>query len=131
MSVFSIFDAASARFKNGIFNSAGRGGPRRLIIIAGAGVSMIALSVAISMNSQKAPGESQVAKMKNMNLLPGGAHSTPELEALRVRHSQEEARKAEAAKASYTPAMPGSLDLNARSPKEVGVDEPLEKPVKI
>ncbi|MBB4200218.1 intracellular multiplication protein IcmE [Rhodoblastus sphagnicola] len=64
---------------------------------------------------------SQVAKMHKMNLLPGGTESTPAQEALRIKHANAEAAKAESKAQSYTPAMPGSQPLQVR---EVGADAP-------
>src|ERR1019366_5458152 len=96
---------------------------------AGVGVGMAALSVVVAMTSQKPNIESRVAKMKAMNLLPGGLQSTPAQDALLVRHSQAEAAKAEAKSEGFTPPMPGSVPLKSPVPKEIGVDP--QQPVKV
>ena len=120
-----------ARFRTGIFSEAGRGGPGRLMAIVGVAAVMALLLVVISMINHKAAVESKVAKMKTMTLLPGGTHSTPAQEALLARHSQAEARKAEAEQKSYTPPMPGSVPLVTSPVKEIGADAPLPAPVQV
>lgn len=122
MSAGSTRKSLLAHFKGGVFNGVGRGGPGRLVMIVGVGGAMIALAVGLSINHQNDPVESKVAKMKAMNLLPGGTHSTPAQESLLLRHSQVEADKALKQNVSYTPPMPGSVDMNARAPAEIGLD---------
>ena len=116
-------------FKSGVFSGAGRGGPGRLLVIAGVGVAMAAVLVVAAMTSQKPNMESRVAKMRAINLLPGGLQSTPAQDALLVRHSQAEAAKAEAKREGFTPPMPGSVPLKSPAPKEIGVDP--QQPVKV
>jgi intracellular multiplication protein IcmE len=110
-------------------NGAGRGGPNRLVTIVGLGVLLIAIPVGFALVSEKAPPESKVAKMPRTNLLPGGTESTPAQEALRLKHVQEEAGKAEAAKLSYTPPMPGSQLSRTRVVSEPGLEGPVLEPV--
>jgi intracellular multiplication protein IcmE len=129
MSFLSAMNSFGGRFKTGVFSGAGRGGPGRLLVIAGVGVGMAALLVVVAMTSQKPNIESRVAKMKAMNLLPGGLQSTPAQDALLVRHSQAEAAKAEAKSEGFTPPMPGSVPLKSPVPKEIGVDP--QQPVKV
>ena len=82
-------------FRSGLLGGAGRGGPLRLVGI----VSVIALSVGVaifaSIHSDRFQPQSQVAKMKPGNLLPGGLQGTPAQDALLKIDSQEKARKAE------------------------------------
>lgn len=116
------------RTKSGFLNSAGKGGPWRLIAITVAVVGMVGLVIGLSIRSEEKSAESQVAKMKPMNLLPGGLQSTPAQEKLRIKHADAEAEKARTQAASYTPAMPGSKPLQAH---EVGLDaeaDPLPAP---
>ena len=60
--------------------------------------------------------QSQVAKMKPGNLLPGGLEGTPAQDALLKTDSQEKAHKAEEKHESYTPPMPSSNPFNGRLP---------------
>ena len=136
MSAGSTKQSLLAQFKGGVFNGVGRGGPGRLVTIVGVAGVMAALVVGVSISHQADPAELKVAKMKAMNFLPGGTHSTPAQESLLLRHSQDEAKKAIEQKVSYTPSMPGSVDLNARPPTEMGLDglapeAPSPPPVKV
>ena len=113
--------SSSRRFRRGLFSRAGRGGPARLIGIAVAAIAMIGAVVVLSIRHEKPLTDSQVAKMLPMDLLPGGLHSTPAQEALRIKHADAEAEKAEGQAKSYTPTMPGSKPLVVH---EAGLDEP-------
>ncbi len=108
-------------FRSGLLGGAGRGGPLRLVGI----VSVIALSVGLaifaSMHSDRFQPQSQVAKMKPGNLLPGGLQGTPAQDALLKTDSQEKAHKAEEEHKSYTPPIPSSYPFNGPPPGEVGV----------
>ncbi len=108
-------------FRSGLLGGAGRGGPLRLVGI----VSVIALAVGVaifaSMHSDRFQPQSQVAKMKPGNLLPGGLQGTPAQDALLKTDSQEKAHKAEEKHESYTPPMPSSNPFNGRLPTEVGM----------
>ena len=110
-------------FRSGLLGGAGRGGPLRLVGI----VSVIALSVGVaifaSIHSDRFQPQSQVAKMKPGNLLPGGLQGTPAQDALLKTDSQEKAHKAEEKHQSYTPPMPSSNPFNGRLPTEVGMGE--------
>ena len=108
-------------FRSGLLGGAGRGGPLRLVGI----VSVIALGVGVaifaSIHSDRFQPQSQVAKMKPGNLLPGGLQGTPAQDALLKTDSQEKAHKAEEKHQSYTPPMPSSNPFNGRLPTEVGM----------
>src|SRR5208337_1495142 len=110
-----------AWFRSGLLGGAGRGGPLRLVGI----VSVIALAagavIFASMHSNRFLPQSQVAKMKPGNLLPGGLQGTPAQDALLKIDSQEKARKAEEKHESFTPSMPSSYPFNGPPPGEVGV----------
>ena len=73
------------------------------------------------MHSNRFLPQSQVAKMKPGNLLPGGLQGTPAQDALLKIDSQEKARKADEEHKSYTPSMPSSYPFNGPPPGEVGV----------
>lgn len=113
------------------FNRAGRGGPARIITIATIGVSMTALAIGVSSITTPAPPESSVAKMPDVDPLPGGMHSNPAQEALLMRHAQNKADKALASGESYTPPFPGAAPLrlvDRRQPVEVVAAEPPSEP---
>jgi intracellular multiplication protein IcmE len=93
------------------FNRAGRGGPARLLTIAGVGVSMAALAIGASSITHPAAPESSVAKMPDVDPLPGGMQSNAAQDALLLRHAQDKARQALANGESYTPPMPASVPL--------------------
>ena len=121
MTSLSLNATSSRRFRRGFLSRGARGGPARLIGIALAAVAMIGAVVVFSIRHEKPNNDSQVAKMQPMNLLPGGLKSTPAQEALRIKHADAEAAKAEAQAKSYTPAMPGSKPLVVH---ETGLDHP-------
>jgi intracellular multiplication protein IcmE len=113
-------------FRRDLLSGAGRGGPLRLVGVAGAITIAVGVVVFASIRGDRLPPRSQVAKMKAGNLLPGGLNATPAQDALLLRHSQDEARKAEEKHESYTPTMPGSVLLNGRTPQEVGLGVPAD-----
>ncbi|MCW2318906.1 intracellular multiplication protein IcmE [Rhodoblastus acidophilus] len=120
-SVMKTATTTSRRFKGGFLSAAGRGGPARLVGIVVCLALMVSAVVVLAKRREKTDSASQVAKMQKMNLLPGGTESTPAQEALRIKHANAEAAKAESQAKSYTPAMPGSQPLQIH---EVGVDSP-------
>jgi intracellular multiplication protein IcmE len=100
-------------------------------MIAGIGVSMIALAVGMSLRSEEKPPESKVAKMPPINALPGGLHSSPAQDALLLRSSQEKAREAQKKGESFTPPIAASRPMKDRlvveEPESVAaVDEDIE-----
>ncbi|WP_024882330.1 DotG/IcmE/VirB10 family protein [Methylosinus sp. LW3] len=113
------------------FNRGGRGGPARIVTIAAVGVSMTALLVGVSSITHPTPPESSVAKMPEVDPLPGGMHSNPAQDALLKRHAQVQADKALASGASYTPPLPAAAPLrlvDRREPEEGTVLEPPPEP---
>jgi len=125
-SVMKTATTESRRFKGGFLSAAGKGGPARLMAIVVCVVAMVGVVVVLSRQSEKTSAESKVAKMHKMNLLPGGMESTPAQEALRIKHANAEAAKAEGQAKSYTPAMPGSQPLQVH---EIGADAPAAAPI--
>jgi intracellular multiplication protein IcmE len=108
------------------FNRGGRGGPARIVTIAAVGVSMAALLVGVSSITHPTPPESSVAKMPDVDPLPGGMHSNPAQDALLKRHAQGQADKALASGESYTPPLPAAAPLrlvDRREPEEVAAVE--------
>jgi intracellular multiplication protein IcmE len=111
------------RFRSGLLGGGSRGGPLRLVGIVSAIVFGVGAVFFASMQSDRFLLQSQVAKMKPGNLLPGGLLSTPQQDALLKTDSQEKARQAEEAHKSFTPAMPGSQPFNGRLPLETGMGD--------
>lgn len=113
------------------FNRGGRGGPARIVTIAVVGVSMTALLIGVSSISHPALPESSVAKMPEVDPLPGGMHSNPAQDALLKRHAQTQADKALASGTSYTPPLPAAAPLrlvDRRQPEEIAASEPPPEP---
>jgi intracellular multiplication protein IcmE len=113
------------------FNRGGRGGPVRIVTIAAVGVSMAALLVGVSSISHPTLPESSVAKMPEVDPLPGGMHSNPAQDALLKRHAQTQADKALASGASYTPPLPAAAPLrlvDRRQPEEIADRAPPPAP---
>jgi intracellular multiplication protein IcmE len=95
-------------FRRGFLNRAGQAGPRRLLIIGGVGLAMVAAVAVAAVIRFEAPPASKAAKLPAMNPLPAGLNSNAEQEALRLRTSQEAADQALAAHKSFTPTMAAS-----------------------
>ena len=110
-------------FRSGHLGGAGRGGPLRLVGIVSAVALSVGVAIFVSMHSDRFQPQSQVAKMKPGNLLPGGLEGTPAQDALLKTDSQEKAHKAGEKHESYTPPMPSSNPFNGRLPTEVGMGE--------
>ncbi|WP_157926139.1 hypothetical protein [Methylosinus trichosporium] len=92
---------------------------------------MAALLVGVSSISHPAPPESSVAKMPEVDPLPGGMHSNPAQDALLKRHAQTQADKALASGASYTPPLPAAAPLrlvDRRQPEEIADPAPPPEP---
>ena len=99
-----------------LFNEAGRAGPRRLIIISTVALSVIALGVALTLSGSQKPATSFDARMKQVDALPGGLHSTPEQDALADRADMAQAQNAEAHGRSYTLPLAPSVAVTAAAP---------------
>ncbi len=82
-------------FRSGLLGGAGRGGPLRLVGIVSAIALSVGLAIFASIHSNRFLPQSQVAKMKPGNLLPGGLQGTPAQDALLKTDSQEKAHEAE------------------------------------
>jgi intracellular multiplication protein IcmE len=110
-------------FRSGLLGGAGRGGPLRLVGILSAVALSVGVAIFVSMHSDRFQPQSQVAKMKPGNLLPGGLEGTPAQDALLKTDSQEKAHRAGEKHESYTPPMPSSNPFNGHLPTEVGMGE--------
>lgn len=98
---------------------AGRAGPRRLLVIGTGGLALVVLVVAVVTSGHHAQPFSQDARMKQVDALPGGLHSTPEQDALAKLADTQHAAHAMVSGASYTPPL---------APSAVVVAEPSEAP---
>lgn len=125
MDLFSKIPALVTQWSQ--FNRAGRGGPARIFAIAAIGVSATAIAVRLSSITDPPAPESSVAKMPEVDPLPGGLNSNPAQDALLVRHAQGNAEKALSTGESYTPPLPASVPLTLAKKsrvEEVGLSEP-------
>ena len=94
-----------------LLSSAGRAGPRRLAVIAMSGTAIVALVVVVALSGHKALPVSQDARMKPVDPLPGGLHSTPEMNALGFEADTQQAQAALKRGESYTPALAPSVPM--------------------
>jgi intracellular multiplication protein IcmE len=119
----TLIPATHSRFGRFRSGGAGRGGPLRLVGIVSVIVLAIGAVVFASTHSDRFLPQSQVARMKPGNLLPGGLLSTPQQDAILKTDSQEKAKKAEEEHKSFTPSMPGSQPFNGPLPLETGMGQ--------
>ncbi len=89
----------------GFFNASGRAGPRRLAVIVLTIVAVLALVIFVALSGRTEPTVSRDARLKAVDPLPGGLHSTPEQDALLLSVTDEQAQRAIQKGVSYTPAM--------------------------
>jgi intracellular multiplication protein IcmE len=126
------------KMRGGAFlSTAGRAGPRRLAVIAMSGTAIVALVVVVALSGHKAPPASQDARMKPVDPLPGGLHSTPEMNALSYEADTRQAEAALNRGESYTPALapsvpmfpaPATPDLTVSPPAPAPVPQPIHQP---
>ncbi len=86
-------------------NASGRAGPRRLAMLGAAAIGLLVIVVVIVLSGRDVPRVSRDARLKAIDPLPGGLHSTPEQDALALAATDEQARRALDRGVSYTPAM--------------------------
>ena len=120
-----------------LLSSAGRAGPRRLAVIAVSGTAIVALVVVVALSGHKAVPVSQDARMKPVDPLPGGLHSTPEMNALGFEADTQQAQAALKRGKSYTPALapsvpmfpsPAAPDLTTPAPTPAPAPQPVRQP---
>ena len=96
-----------------VFNAAGRAGPRRLAVIALLSTATVVMVVVVALSGRQAPVLSRDARLKAIDPLPGGLHSTPEQDALALSATDAQAQTALQRGSSYTPAMAPSQPAQA------------------
>ena len=120
-----------------LLSSAGRAGPRRLAVIALSGTALVALVVAVALSGHQTLPVSRDARMKPVDPLPGGLHSTPEMNALGYEADTQQAQTALRRGESYTPPLapsvpmfpsPPAPDLTAQAPAPAPVIPPVRQP---
>ena len=118
--------------RDGILSGAGRAGPRRLAMIALGGTALVALGALVVFSGSSQPPASRDASMKQVDALPGGLHSTPEMNALAFQADTKQAEAALRRGQSYTPALAPSVPVFPAPPK---VEQPavvtLPQPVPV
>ena len=111
----AIFNFGSPRlpaFLSGpIFNSSGSAGPRRLVILTASALALLALVVVVAATGRHAPANSQDARMKRVDPLPGGLNSTPEQDALARTADNARAQSSLEKGVSFTPPMAPSVPV--------------------
>ncbi len=121
MTLIPASHSCFAWFRSGLLGGAGRGGPLRLVLIVSAVALGVGVAIFASIHSNRFQPQSQVAKMKPGNLLPGGLEGTPAQDALLKTDSQEKAHKAKEKHESYTPPMPTSPGRRPLNGLELGI----------
>jgi intracellular multiplication protein IcmE len=110
----------------GLLSGAGRAGPRRLVLIGVSLVALIGVVVVVTAGGERAVIASRDARMGNVDPLPGGLRSTPEINSLAHQADTDQAAQALRAGKSYTPALAASV---AVFPAPVGGDQVTTAPV--
>lgn len=96
---------------SGLLSSAGRAGPRRLVLIGLSFVALILLIVLVTTGGRGKLAQSQDAPMQRVDPLPGGLHSTPEMNALAHTAETQQAGAALLSGQSYTPPLAPSVPV--------------------
>jgi intracellular multiplication protein IcmE len=111
----ALFNFGSPKFRGfpsgQIFNASGSAGPRRLMILTAAALAVLALVVVVAMTGRHAPANSQDARMKHVDPLPGGLNSTPEQDALARTADNARAQSSLERGVSFTPPMAPSVPV--------------------
>lgn len=102
--------------RGGLLTQAGRAGPRRLMLLGASAVGLLGLIVVVTSGGRRQVIESQDARMSSVDPLPGGLHSTPEMNALAVKAETQQAGTAMRSGQSYTPALAASVPVQQGLP---------------
>src|SRR5438270_11629460 len=88
-----------------LLSRAGNAGPRRLVMILLAGTAIATVVGVVIMSGQRAPTFSRDARMKSIDALPGGLHSSPEMGAVAHVADTASAQAALTNGVSFTPPI--------------------------
>jgi intracellular multiplication protein IcmE len=100
-----------------ILNAAGNAGPRRLIVLAAAAVAVLTLVAVVAMRGGHKSAPSHDTRLKPVDPLPGGLHSTPEQDALAHQADGGRAQDALQQGISFTPPMMPSVKVLPPAPE--------------
>ena len=103
--------ASTTKRNRSLLSTAGRAGPRRLLLLATAGVSMVGLGAVAMTRGIDAPALSADVRMRGIDPLPGGPISSPEQEAVAYSADTKTADAALRDGRSSTPPLAASLRL--------------------
>ena len=103
--------SVNGRTVSALLSGAGRAGPRRLAVIALSGTAIATLVVVVALSGHHTPPVSRDARMKPVDPLPGGLHSTPEMNALNYEADTQQAQAALKRGESYTPPLAPSVPM--------------------
>jgi intracellular multiplication protein IcmE len=109
----------------GLLSGAGRAGPRRLVLIGASLVALVALIVIVTTGGERTVIASRDAHMANVDALPGGLHSTPEMNSLAHKADDDQATQALQTGKSYTPELAASVPV---FPAPVGDESSATQP---
>ncbi len=107
-----------------VLNASGSAGPRRLAMLGVGAIGLLAVVLVIVLSGRDVPTVSRDARLKAIDPLPGGLHSTPEQDALALAATDEQARRALDKGVSYTPAMAPSQPAQPLPPPAEHVPPP-------
>ena len=99
-----------------VFNSAGKAGPLRLVVIGGTIFVVLGTVAAVSLIRPNEPPQSRTARMPAVNPLPGGPNTNPNQDRLALQHDQGEAARAMSQGQSYTPPFSPSRSISLQAP---------------
>jgi intracellular multiplication protein IcmE len=127
-------DAASPWWKpnfnnRGFLTSAGQAGTRRLLLIGVSGLALVALVVIVVTSGHHVQPLSQDTRMKPIDALPGGLHSTPEQDQLALQADTAHAQTALTNGSSYTPPLAPSATVVSQNPIQSPTPPPSAQPL--
>jgi intracellular multiplication protein IcmE len=96
---------------SGLLSSAGRAGPRRLILIGLSSLALFVLIVLVTTGGGSELAPSRDAPMQSVDPLPGGLHSTPQMNSLARMAETQQAGAALRSGQSYTPPLAPSVPV--------------------
>jgi intracellular multiplication protein IcmE len=115
-----------------VFSGAGGAGPRRLALIGGTAVVLLAAVGLVVMRGHHQAENSAVAKLPDVNAEPGGMHSNPYYNQLATQQAQQQAKTAAASgQSSVAPMAPGmqSQPVVAKPVAQPEPPHPIVRPV--